>query len=111
MAQEYSINELVLLDQPSQTMDVAMNGQRVKFHFKYNTRSDHWTFDLYRGNVALLHGKKLVLGIDLLERYSFGLGSVLCHRFINREEPIEPNRSNLPKRDVRLYLIWQQRAA
>ncbi len=102
------IVELHLIDEPYQRIKTAMNGQIVELYFKYNTQTDHWTLDVYKDGKPLLSGRKLVLGIDLLGRYNFGLGSLVCSHITSKETVSEPNRYNLVNGDVRVFTVWKE---
>lgn len=111
MADEISavrISELVVLDRPYQTLEMEMNGVKIRWYIKYNVKFDYWTFDLYKGAKPLLHGRRIVLDIDLLAPYNFGLGQIICIHSPTKLVTKEPNRQNLPARETKLLLLWTE---
>lgn len=102
------IVELFVEDTPYQVMEVTMNGQRVNLYLKYNTMNDHWVMDIYKDGSPLLTGRKLVLDMDLLGRYNFNLGSIICLHVTSKTTVSEPNRYNLVNGDVRLFMAWEE---
>jgi len=102
------IREFSVLDAPSQSADVTMNGRRINILLNYNALYDYWTLNLYEEGRPLVVGRKLVLGVDLIERYNLGIGKIICYHVTSKVVREEPNRVNLPNGDVKLYLCWER---
>lgn len=67
-----------VMDAPSQRMGLVLNGRRVTLTLNYNKMLDRWSFDLAIDTAPVLHGRRIVLGIDLLAPFNLGLGQVIA---------------------------------
>lgn len=91
--------EFTIADDADQQFATILNGRRVTIRLRYNVRTDRWSFDLSIDDQPVLHGRRIVTGVDLLEPFDFGLGAIFA-------VPIDsdnPGRNELPRGSVRLY--------
>ena len=88
-----------IIDQADQKFAVNLNNQRVTMRVRYNPISDRWSFDLSIDDEPVLHGRRIVTGVDLLAAFDFGIGAIFAHS----ETDAEPNRDNLINGTVTLY--------
>lgn len=95
---------LEITDHADQKFSVSLDGIRVSMRLRYNPTTDRWSFDLSRDGNAILHGRRIVPGVDLLEAFDFGLGLIFCFS----ENGTEPGRNALPLGTVKLYHATQE---
>lgn len=93
--------EFPIIDEADQSFSTILNNRRVTIRLRYNTTTDRWSFDLSIDDVPVLHGKRVVTGIDLLEPFNFDIG-VLFSLPATGDTAV-PDRTNLPTGVVRLY--------
>lgn len=97
-----------ILDQADQQFGTIINGRRVTTRLRYNPTSDRWTFDLSIDDQPVLHGRRIVTGVDLLAPFSFGLGLI----FAAAVTPgAVPDRQALPAGTVKLFHASDEEAA
>lgn len=95
-----------IADEADQKFATTLNGRRVSIRLRYNPTVDRWSFDLSLDGVAVLHGHRIVKGVDLLAAYNFGIG-VLFAASDSEGDP-EPNRGNLPLGLVKIFHATQE---
>jgi hypothetical protein len=91
--------EFTIADEADQQFATILNGRRVTMRLRYNVTTDRWSFDLSIDDEPVLHGRRIVTGVDLLAPFDFGLGALFA-------VPIDsnnPGRVELPRGSVRLY--------
>lgn len=89
-----------VLDHPDQQFGTIINGRRVTIRLRYNSSNDRWSFDLAIDDKPVLHGRRIVTGIDLLAPFNFGLGVI----FAAATAPgATPGRQALPSGVVKLF--------
>lgn len=93
--------ELPIIDAPSQLFTTTLSGRRCDFLVNYSTWSDRWSFDLSIDGVVVLSGRRIVLGVDLIAPFGFGIGSLIASPW--GEDEAEPGRTELPSGRVRLF--------
>lgn len=92
--------EFTISDAADQQFAAILNNRRVTFRIYYVKASDRWFFDLSIDDTPVLYGRKIVLGVDLLAAFDFGIGSI----FVLEVTPGSlPNRRGLPDGLVRMY--------
>ena len=96
-----AFREIKIINAPSQRFVINVADNAMLFHFKYNTRTDRWTFDLSVNNVDVISGRKVVLNIDLLAPYGFGVGLIVAIEPENQGQL--PDRNNLVNGTIRLF--------
>lgn len=96
--------EFNIIDEPKQKFSVLLNRRRVTFTLWYNQTNDRWSFDLALDNAPVLHGRKIVTGVDLLAPYNLGIGVLFA--FSDTDQA--PNRENLPLGIVKIYHTTQE---
>lgn len=93
-----------ILDEPRQKFSVLLNRRRVTFEIWYSRTSDRWSMDLAIDGAPVLHGRRIVTGVNLLAAYNFGIGILIAWP---ETSPI-PNRTALPLGEVRMYHTTQE---
>lgn len=88
---------------PDQLFSISLGNRRVSMRLRYNAFIDRWCFDLALDDLPILHGRRIVTGIDLLAPFNLGIG-VIFAASLNSDLP---TRSNLPAGNVRLYQVNQ----
>lgn len=96
--------EIKIVNEPKQKFSVLLNRRRVTFTFWYNQTSDRWSFDLALDDIPVLHGRRVVTGVDLLAPFDLGIGVLFAYS----EAGGVPDRENLPNGVVKLYHATQE---
>ena len=97
------MREIVLTDAADQEMSVLIGSATVTFRFRFMDILKRWVFDLKIGDSWVLHGRAIFLRQDLLEPFEFGIGRLVAWDYTDRRP--YPGRTELPKREVRLFLV------
>lgn len=93
-----------IADAADQKFSTVSNNRRVTIRLRFNYVSDRWTFDLAIDGDYVLHGRRIVPNIDLIEPFGFGLGVIFAYSF-NGDKP---SRQQLVNGLVRLYQASRQ---
>ncbi|MDO9417040.1 phage baseplate plug family protein [Pararhizobium sp.] len=89
-----------ITDHADQQFSTVIGGRRVTFRVRYNAIADRWSFDLSIDDLPVLHGRRIVTGVDLLEAFDLGVGVI----FASVATPgALPNRVSLPNGEVQIY--------
>lgn len=95
-------------DEADQQFATVLNGRRVTIRLRYNVTIDRWSFDLSIDDLPVLHGRRIVPGVDLLEPFRFGIGMLAA-------APIKtgslPGRTDLPNGNVKLFHLTEDELA
>lgn len=87
-------------DHPDQQFSTIIGNRRVTLRLRYNVSSDRWSFDLSLDDQPILHGRRIVTGIDLLAPFNLGLGVIFAEAIT---PGAEPDRAALPAGTVGLF--------
>lgn len=93
--------ELPIIDAPSQAFTTTLSGRRCDFVINYSTWADRWSFDLDVDGARVLSGRKIVLGVDLVQPFGLGIGNLIAAPW--GDDAAEPGRTELPSGRVRLF--------
>lgn len=92
-------------DFPNYEIRIELDGVVFNMAFRYNTREGRWFMDIKdASDVMLVAGIKLILGVQLIERFQdirLPFGSLFMINEDNSTE--EPGRSNLGINALMLY--------
>lgn len=67
-----------LTNSPSSKFVITLDGNKLNFQTKYNTRLKIWTFDIYDSSFnPIVYGVPFVLGSDILSPYTAGIGGLI----------------------------------
>lgn len=94
------MKEFIITNAADQQFGTILNDRRVTIRLRYNPTTDRWSFDLSIDDLPVLHGRRIVMGIDLLAPFDFGIGMIFA---LPTEAGEEPDRDGLPSGLVRLY--------
>lgn len=97
--------QIRVLDEPRQKFSVLLNRRRVTFELWYNLTNDRWSMDLAIDGAPVLHGRRIVTGVDLLAPFNLGIGILFAFPEVAGSVP---NRAALPLGTVRLYHTTQE---
>ncbi|MCB1421735.1 MAG: hypothetical protein KDJ69_04570 [Nitratireductor sp.] len=97
------MREIVLTDTADQELTVLVGATTVTFRFRFMDMLKRWVFDLKIDNTWKLHGRTVFLRQDLIEPFDFGIGKLVAWDYTDRRP--HPGRTELPKREVRLFLV------
>lgn len=96
------MKQFTIIDAADQQFGTILNNRRVTIRLRYNPSSDRWSLDMSIDDLPVLHGKRIVLGVDLLASFDFDVGKIFA---IAVTPDALPNRGSLPAGLVRLYHI------
>lgn len=96
--------EFKIIDEPDQQFATVMNNQRVTIRLWYAVFNDRWSADISIDGEPVLHGRKIVEGVDLLAAFNFGIGVIFAHS----EHDEKPGRDELPNGLVTVYHATQE---
>lgn len=94
-----------ILDEPRQKFSVLLNRRRVTFELWYSLTSDRWSMDLAIDGAPVVHGRRIVTGVDLLAPFNLGIGILFAAPEVRGAVP---DRRSLPLGEVRLYHTTQE---
>lgn len=92
-------------DHADQQFSTVVAGRRVTIRLRYNPTSDRWSFDLSIDDLPVLHGRRVVTGVDLLAPFDFGVGAIIAAAVT---PGAEPDRRGLPLGTVRLFAVTEE---
>ena len=95
------MREIVLVDAADQTFATTFAGKPCEMRWRFNPTSDRWSFDLSIEGVEVLRGRRLVLGIDLLAAFDFGIGALFAVDYARAGAV--PDYRNVIDRKVRIF--------
>ena len=96
--------EINVIDEPKQKFSLVLNSRRVTIELWYSVFGDRWSADVSIDGEKVLHGRRIVSGVDLLASFNFGIGIIFAHSDLNEK----PTRDNLPLGIVKLYHTTQE---
>jgi hypothetical protein len=96
-----------IIDAPDQQFSATLGGKRVTIRIRYNPTMNRWNMNLGIDENMVLHGRRIVAGVDLLEPFDFGIGVLFAGTDRIGGEDIEPGRLQLVGGDVKLYHALQ----
>jgi hypothetical protein len=70
--------EFKILPVSDQQFSVSLNGKRCTMRIRYNTSNNRWSFNLALDDVMILHGRRIVMGIDLVAAFDFDIGVIFA---------------------------------
>lgn len=100
--------EFSIVDHADQQFATVLNNRRVTLRLRYNTTSDRWSFDLSLDDQVVLHGRKVVTGVDLLAAFDFGIGMIVAASITTGAVP---GRDELPSGAVKLFSLTEDEIA
>lgn len=92
-------------DQPDQQFSLILNRRRVTMRLVFNQTTDRWSFDLSIDDEPVLHGRRVVLGVDLLQAFDFGIGVIFAAAIV---PGALPDRVQLANGSVKLFQTTQE---
>lgn len=101
------MNVITVSNHPDQQFGTIINGRRVTIRLRYNQSNDRWSFDLSIDDAPVLHGRRIVTGVDLLAPFNLGLGMIVAAVVT---PGAVPDRDALPAGEVRIYHLTDAEA-
>lgn len=92
--------EFSIIDEADQRFATILNQRRVTIRLRYNVSIDRWAMDLSIDDQPVLHGRRIVTGVDLLAAFDFGIGVIFAFATTAGGEP---DRDGLPAGLVQLF--------
>ncbi|MCD1645242.1 phage baseplate plug protein [Aurantimonas coralicida] len=99
---------LPVLDAARQEFSIVLGTRRVSIGLEYNTMADRWFMSLAIDDAPILTSRKVVLNVDLLAPYDFGIGAVFAYA---ANSGTEPGRAQLPDGRVSLFHMTEAEVA
>lgn len=96
------MKEFPILDAADQQFGTILNNRRVTIRVRYNPTTDLWSFDLAIDDLPVLHGRRIVTGVDLLAPFNLDIGLIFALTTPGNEA-LGPDRASLPAGTVKLY--------
>lgn len=93
--------EFIIEDQPDQQFSIILENRRVTMRLVYNQTSERWSFDMSIDDLPILHGRRIVTGVDLLKSFDFGVGVLFAAPMLDGF--IEPDRTGLVDGRVKIF--------
>jgi hypothetical protein len=81
------MNRINIRDHADQQFGTIIGGRRVTMRIRKNPTTDRCTLDLSIDDQPVLHGRKIVTGVDLLAAFDFGLGVIFAASVLSGTEP------------------------
>ena len=96
------MRQFLIADLADQQFDVILDGRRVTVRLRYNVTIERWSLDLSISATPVLHGRRIVTGVDLLAPFDFGIGVIFADSI---EGDVAPDYDALVGGTVRLFQI------
>jgi len=96
------MQQIAIANEADQQFGLVLNNTRITMRVRYSSTSDRWNYDLSIDDLPILHGRRLVSGVDLLEQFNLGLGSLVL---FDVKAGTDPDRRALPDGSVGLFYI------
>lgn len=93
--------EFPIIDEADQEFSTILENRRVSVRLRYNAASDRWSFNLSIDDLPVLHGRRIVTGVDLILPFDFGIGILFALPATG--DSAQPTRTDLPNGIVRFY--------
>ncbi|MBB4063692.1 phage baseplate plug family protein [Gellertiella hungarica] len=68
------MNRFRIANHADQQFSTIISGRRVTIRLRFNLTSSRWSFDLSLDDLPVLHGRRVVTGVDLLAPFGLGIG-------------------------------------
>lgn len=97
--------EFSVIDEADQKFATTLSGRRVTIRLRYNRTPDRWMMDLSVDDLPVLHGRRIVSGVDLLAAFDFGIGVIFAYPTNPGDVP---DRAGLPAGSVKIFHTTQE---
>jgi len=100
-----ALQRILLNENPGQEFSTIIDGERVVFQFRYNTKIDRFYFSVTASDVLLLQGRTLESNVDIfngLTTIAAKAGALFAVDIDDRDR--EPTLENIASGDVRIFL-------
>lgn len=91
--------QFIIKSHPKQRFSVLLNRKRVTLQLWYSLTTDRWSMDVAIDDKPIIHGRRIVTGVDLLAPFNLGIGAIIAFSANNSK----PDRENLPNGMVGLF--------
>lgn len=95
--------EFKITNAAKQKFSTIIGTRRVTFRLIYNHAIERWHMDLAIDGDYVLHGRKIITGVDLIDPYQFGIGRIFAYSATSAE----PKKQELIDGRVKLYQVTQ----
>lgn len=92
--------EFIIEDHADQQFSLILEGRRVTMRLVYNQTTERWSFDLSIDDLPIIHGRRVVTGVDLLKSFDLGVGVVFAAAIV---DGAVPDREQLANGSVKMF--------
>jgi hypothetical protein len=96
------LRELPVTSAPNQSFVTTLMGKECRFVLRHARRIDRWSFDLEVDGVAVIRGRRIVRGVNLVRPFGAGIGEIIAISF---DGVSEPTLADLPSGRARLLHV------
>lgn len=93
--------EFKITDSARQKFSTAIDTRRITIKLSYSHTIGRWSFDLAIDGDYVLHGRRVIPNVDLIEPFNFGVGSI----FAFSDKEVEPDKNSLINGALKLYQV------
>jgi len=90
-------------DAGRQQFSVIIDQRRVTILLSFNHVANRWFFDLALDGEFVLHGRKVITGVDLIRNFGFGVGGIIAYS----PNGNQPTRQSFINGESGLYSVTQ----
>lgn len=94
------MKQFTVIDAADQQFGTILNNRRVTIRLRYNVTTERWSMDLAIDDLPVLHGQRVVLGVNLIGAYDLDIGAIFA---VAVTGDAIPDRDALPSGRVRMY--------
>jgi len=88
-----------IIDAADQKYSTIINNRRVTIRLRFNHASGFWAMDLALDGDYVLHGRRIVLNMNLIKPFGFNIGAIFAYS----PSGANPGRTELVDGTVGLY--------
>jgi hypothetical protein len=96
--------EFRVIPAADQQFGAVLQGRRATIRLRFNPTARRWSLDLAIDDQFVLHGRRIVTGVDLLRPFDFGIGRLYAMT-ASPDSKAEPGFTELHSGIVRLYHV------
>lgn len=91
--------EISVSSEHDQTFGIVLENRRVVMRLRWNVTANRYHMDLAINDTPVMVGRRVVVGADLIDQFSFGIGRIFVS---GRTVDIEPTPEAFAAGEVRM---------